>query len=85
MREFPIPKKVKDIRSFLGLANYYRRFIKNFASIASPLTALLRKNAKFQWTVECQNAFDTLKQALISGPILSFPDFNLPFELYAVA
>ncbi len=85
VREFPIPKKVKDVRSFLGLANYYRRFIKNFAHIAGPLTALLRKNAKFQWTAQCQNAFDTLKQSLISAPILNFPDFTLPFELYVDA
>lgn len=59
--------------------------IKNFANIAGPLTALLRKNVKFQWTAECQHAFDTLKQSLISAPILSFPDFTLPFELYVDA
>ena len=52
VRDFPIPRKVKHVRSFLGLANYYRRFIKNFANIAGPLTALLRKNVKFQWTAE---------------------------------
>ena len=80
-QEFPIPKKVKDERSFLGLANYYRRFIKSFAHIASPLTALLRKNEKFQWTDESQNAFATLKQSLISAPILSFPDFTLGMTL----
>ena len=85
VRDFPIPRNVKDVHSFLGLANYYRRFIKNFANIADPLTALLHKNVKFQWTAECQNAFDTLKQSLISAPILSFPDFTLPFELYVDA
>ena len=64
VRDFPIPiKEVKDVRRLMWLANYYRRFIKSFAHIASPLTALLRKNAKFQWTEKCQNAFDTLKQS----------------------
>ncbi len=84
-KDFPVPKKVKDVRSFLGLANYYRRFIHNFAKIAAPLTALLRKNVKFHWTDDCQHAFNTLKMSLVLAPVLSFPDFTLPFELYVDA
>jgi hypothetical protein len=61
VKDFPVPKKVKDVRSFLGLANYYRRFIKEFSKIAKPLTQLLHKNVKFQWTEACQTTFDILK------------------------
>ena len=82
VKDFPVPKKVKDIRSFLGLANYYRRFIKDFMKIAKPLTQLLHKNVKFQWTEACQTAFDILKSALVSAPILCYPDFTKPFDLY---
>ena len=85
LKDFPIPKKVKDGRSFLGLANYYRRFIHNFAIIAAPLTALFDWTALFHWTDDYQHAFDTLKMSLVSAPILSFPDFTLPFELYVDA
>ena len=85
VKDFPTPRTVKDIRSFLGLANYYRHFIKDFAKIASPLTMLLRKDNRFLWTSECQNAFDTLKNALTSAPILAFPDFTLPFQLFVDA
>ena len=85
VKEFPIPKNVKDLRAFLGLCNYYRRFVKGFALIASPLNKLTSKNAKFSWSPECQTAFETLKQALISAPILSYPDFRLPFHLFVDA
>jgi hypothetical protein len=80
VKDFPVPKKVKDVRSFLGLANYYRRFIKDFSKIAKPLTQLLHKNVKFQWTEACQTAFDILKSALVSSPILCYPDFTKPFD-----
>lgn len=83
--EFPVPKNVKGVRSFLGLANYYRRFVYNFAKIAVPLNNLTRKSVKFQWTPECQTAFDTLKQALTSAPILSFPHHTKPFILHVDA
>ncbi|KAK3105624.1 hypothetical protein FSP39_002098 [Pinctada imbricata] len=72
--EFPAPKKQKQVRSFLGMANYYRRFIPNFAKIASPLYDLLKKDKAFQWTDECQQSFEKLKSALLSAPILSYPD-----------
>ncbi|CAC5417791.1 unnamed protein product [Mytilus coruscus] len=63
------------------MANYYRKFVKDYACIASPLTSLLKKNVKFNWTLECQRALDTLKNALISTPILVFPEFDKPFIL----
>ena len=72
--EFPVPRKQKHVRSFLGMANYYRRFIQNFSKIASPLYALLKKDIPFKWTESCQNSFDKLKNALLSAPILSYPD-----------
>lgn len=67
---FPKPKTPKNIKSFLGLVGYYRRFIKNFADIAKPLTALLRKNVEFIWTNQCEIAFESLKTAITTEPIL---------------
>lgn len=83
--EFPAPTNTKGVRSFLGLANYYRRFIKGFATIAAPLNHLLRKHIRFKWDANCQQAFDALKQALVTAPILAFPDFSIPFDLYVDA
>ena len=71
IRNFPIPTKVKDIRSFIGMANFYRKYIKDFASIASPLTGLIRKDIKFNFTEECKNAFNFIKEKLSSEPILA--------------
>ena len=85
VRDFPRPHNVKTVRSSLGLANYYRRFIKDFAKIASPLNKLLRKDQKFIWTDSCEQAFKALKDALISAPILAFPDFKEQFHLYTDA
>ena len=82
VRDFPCPHSVKTVRSFLGLANYYRRFIKDFAKIVSPLNQLLRKDHKFLWTDACEQAFKALREALISAPILAFPDFKETFHLY---
>ena len=65
---FPVPRCVRDVRRFLGLANYYRRFIHNFASIASPLHMLTHKNARFYWDDSCDKAFHTLKSCLTSAP-----------------
>ena len=85
IKEYPVPRKVKDVRAFLGLANYYRKFVKDFAKIAGPLHDLTKKALKFQWTDECQAAFERLKSALIQAPILAYPDFTLPFDLYVDA
>ena len=85
VRDFPRHNSVKTVRSFLGLANYYQRFIKDFAKIASPSNQLLRKDHKFLGTDACEQAFKALKEALISAPILAFPDFKETFQLYTDA
>ena len=78
---YPVPRNVKDIRSFVSLASYYRRFVKNFAQIAKPLTAMLEKTSKFDWNANCQQAFDVLKNALSRQTNLMLPDFSKPFQL----
>ena len=75
------PRTVKDIRSFLGHAGFYRRFIMDFSKIARPLTRLLCKEAAFHFDEECMEAFKNLKNALISAPIVQPPDWDLPFEI----
>ncbi|XP_011686344.1 PREDICTED: uncharacterized protein LOC105449050 [Wasmannia auropunctata] len=78
---FPTPRNAKNIKQFLGLAGYYRRFIPNFSKIAKPLTDLLKKDAKFSWGSAHDEAFETLKDSLCSAPILQYPDFEKPFNL----
>ena len=73
IRDWPVPKSVRDVRSFLGLASYYRKFIRGFAGIASPLHALTEKSRMFQWSELCQSAFDELKGRLQTSPILTYP------------
>ena len=75
------PKCVKDIRSFLGHAGFYRRFIKDFSKISKPLCKLLAKDASFEFHDACQEAFEILKKALISVPILQPPNWEQPFEV----
>jgi hypothetical protein len=77
--EWPTPTCVKDIQSFLGLANYYRRFIPNFAKLAHPLNALLRKDSEILWSEEAEESFNTIKSKFTSAPVLAYPDRNLPF------
>ena len=79
------PKNVKDLRAFLGLTGYYRRFIKDYAAIAKPLTNLTGSKVSWNWTIECQEAFVTLKRKLLTDPILAFPNFNRPFILHTDA
>ena len=81
VQTFPVPNNLKCLRSFLGLASYYRRFIQNFSVIANPLYALTRKDAVFDWSPACQEAFDRLKMVLTNAPLLAFPDFNRDFLL----
>ena len=81
VQEYPVPIDVKGLRSFLGLASYYRRFIPNFASVAKPLHVLTRKDMPFKWTDECKTAFESLKKLLTESPLLSYPDFSMPFLL----
>ena len=85
VENFPTPASLKELKSFLGLANYYRRFIKGFSEIASPLSALTKKGVKFCWYESCTVAFDRLKRALISAPVLAFPNFDEQFLLYVDA
>lgn len=86
--DFPTPKTRKEVKMFLGTASYYRRFIKNFSSIAAPLNALTSTSKKappFEWTAETETAFSTLKEALVSAPVLACPDFSQPFEIHCDA
>ena len=75
------PSNVTEVMSFVGLCSYYRWDIKNFAAIAKPLNKLTEKNNSFHWTRVCQEAFDALKARLTQSPILSYPNFNEPFNL----
>jgi hypothetical protein len=79
------PKSVHQIRSFLGLAGYYRRFIPDFSRIAKPMTELLKKGVKFVWSEECEQAFHTLRKHLTSAPVLTQPDMSKPFEVFCDA
>jgi hypothetical protein len=81
IQDWPTPASVKELCGFLGLAGYYRKFVKNFGIIARPLTNLLRKDSLFIWTPKHSTAFDTLKLALTSALVLSLPDFNQPFHI----
>lgn len=81
VRTYPAPKNPKEIKQFLGLVGYYRKFIKDFSKTAKPLTRLLQKSSIFQWTSEQQHSFDSLKTKLTSQPVLSYPDWNRPFVL----
>ena len=79
IKAWSTPTKLKELRQFLGITSYYRRFVKDFARIAAPLYRLTEEGKAWNWTDECQEAFELLKRKLISPPILAFPDFNLTF------
>lgn len=81
VREWEPPLDAKQLRSFLGLAGYYRKFIKDYGLISKPLTDLLKKNVQFVWTSPHQQCFETLKKALITVPVLSLPDFSKEFTI----
>ena len=81
VREFPVPTNLKHLRQFLGLTSHYRRFIHNYAKIAHPLYALTRKGAQYQWTAQCEVAFETLKDKLLTPPVLAYPDFTKDFVI----
>ena len=89
--KWPIPTTVTEVRSFLGFTNYYRKFIYKYAQVAKPINALIAgENAKFkkrkvQWTDECQEAFDKLKEICSSTPILAYADYTKPFKLHTDA
>ncbi|KAG0929312.1 hypothetical protein G6F29_012095 [Rhizopus arrhizus] len=79
---FPVPTSVDGLRSFLGLAGYYRCFISRFSQIAAPLTELLQQDAQWVWSERQQQAFDLLRSSLLTAPVLRFPDFSRSFELH---
>ncbi|XP_059437724.1 uncharacterized protein LOC132170646 [Corylus avellana] len=85
IQDWSPPKTVSGLRSFLGLANYYRKFIAAYSKKAAPLTDLLKKDRQWRWTDQCQAAFDKLKAAVASEPVLHLPDFELPFEVHTDA
>ncbi|WVZ69420.1 LOW QUALITY PROTEIN: hypothetical protein U9M48_018208 [Paspalum notatum var. saurae] len=78
---WPVPTSVKELKSFLGLAGYYRKFVKNFGLISKPLNNLLKKGELYVWTVYHEEAFQTLKEALTSAPVLALPDFQQTFVI----
>jgi len=83
--EWKQPTSATEIRSFLGLAGYYRRFIEGFSKIARPMTELLRKDTKFVWSEACERSFQELKRRLTSAPVLVLPDNQRSFVVYCDA
>jgi hypothetical protein len=81
IRNWPQPTTVKDLRSFLGMAGYYRKFVPNFGLISKPLTNLLRKDILFVWTSTTEASFQALKTALASTPVLAIPNFDKTFTV----
>ena len=82
IKNIPAPKCMKEIRQFLGLTGYYRKFVPRFADISRPLTRLTRKETTFNWTPECQKSFELLKSYLCGEPILKYADTSKPYTLY---
>ena len=83
--DWKVPTSVTEVRSFLGLAGYYRWFIPDFSKIAKPMTNLLQKDHKFIWTEECEAAFRTLRKLLTTAPVLAQPDIEKPFDVFCDA
>lgn len=81
IERFPPPKNIRQLRKFIGVTGWYRRFIANYSSLSAPLTNLLKKNTKFVWTSSADSAFNKLKQALTSAPVLVTPDFKRHFYI----
>lgn len=81
IENFPKPKNVKEVQRLLGLAGWYRRFIQDFSIITAPISELIKKEVKFEWTKEREEAFRKLTKALISAPVLATPDYSLEFEI----
>ena len=81
IKTLPYPNSVREVRSFLGHAGFYRRFIKDFSKISRPMCHLLEKDVEFEFSDECKKAFDTIRALLISTPVIQPPDWSLPFEI----
>ena len=80
-----MPTNVSELRSFLGLTNYFRRFVQGYANLVGSLTNLLRKDVPVVWSADCEKAFEGLKLALTTAPVLVMPDYEKPFEIIADA
>ena len=85
IQEMPPPKTPKEVKQFLGLIGKYRKFVSRFSDLARPFNALTRKNVSFKWTPICQESFELLKTSLMTEPILTYPDPNLPYVLFTDA
>jgi hypothetical protein len=83
--DWKAPRDVRGIKSFIGMAGYYRRFIEGFSKIARPMTALLAKKVEFKWTPACQESFETLNKKLTTMLVLILPDVHKPFSVYCDA
>jgi len=83
--DWPRPTNIIEVRSFLGMARYYRRFVKDFSKIALPLTQLRRKGRKFEWVANCEASFQELKQRLVTAPIFTIPVGNEGYIVYSDA
>ena len=83
--DWTAPTTVSEIQSFLGLAGYYRHFIEGFSKIAKPMTELLKKDKKFEWTKDCEKSFNELKTRLTTSLVLTLPDMYHSFDLYCDA
>jgi len=81
IRSWPTPKSISDVRSFHGLASFYRRFVRNFSSLAAPLTEVIKKEKLFIWGIKQEEAFKILKEKLSSTPLLQLPNFEKMFEI----
>ena len=82
IQSMPCPYTPKEVKQFLGLVGYYRKFIPQYADIARPLNALTRKDTEFEWTEICQKSFDLLKAMVSEEPILVYPDPSKPYVLF---
>ena len=81
IKEWPMPKGITEVRSFHGLAIFYRHFVKDFSTLATPITKIIKKNVGFHWGIEQENTFATIKERLGFAPVLALPDFNKTFEI----
>jgi RNase H-like domain found in reverse transcriptase/Reverse transcriptase (RNA-dependent DNA polymerase)/Integrase zinc binding domain/Retroviral aspartyl protease/Chromo (CHRromatin Organisation MOdifier) domain len=79
IKDWPVPNSVKDLRKFLGIATYLHKYARNFAGLAVPLSRLLKKDAHWNWTAECQQAFDAIKKSLMEAPVLAIANHDKPF------
>jgi RNase H-like domain found in reverse transcriptase len=85
VQNFPRPNTMRRLKSFLGLTNWFRTFIRNYSKICEPLRQLMKRDVRFKWSEECEHAFQTLKTALLTKPILQLPQTDKPFSIISDA